>query len=183
MTFRPKTPLQLPPPVPPRKTPILLGLLWAELELYQAIQFLESRLEERSWRWMLSMKCSNRLRRMMPDYPANPELWIRFLSLNKSGPSASVKVEGPATIFQDVTLGPQTWSGDPRDGPTLAADSYVYPGARVLGQVRVGRAASVGPNCVVFWDVPDGSTVLPPEPTVIAGLRQPTPATVETPQK
>ncbi len=42
--------------------------------------------------------------------------------------------------------------------------------ARVLGAISIGSRCQIGPNCVIFRDLPDGSTVLPPEPVVLEGL-------------
>ncbi len=82
----------------------------------------------------------------------------------------TVKIEGECTIFQHVTLGPRTTGDDPEDGPTLCKHVFVYPGAKILGKVRIGSRTQIGPNCVVFKDIPEGSTVLPPEPMVLEGL-------------
>ncbi len=82
----------------------------------------------------------------------------------------TVVIDGPATVFQQVTLGPRGAPGGPGSGPRLGPYASIYPGARVLGKIRIGARAQVGPNCVVYRDLPDGSTVLPPEPMVLEGL-------------
>ena len=82
----------------------------------------------------------------------------------------TVTIAGECTIFQQVTLGPRTARGDPEDGPTLCEHVFVYPGAKIFGKVRIGSRAQIGPNCVIFKDVPEGSTVMPPEPIVLEGL-------------
>jgi len=79
-----------------------------------------------------------------------------------------VVIEGPATIFQQVTLGPR--GGSAADCPRLGSFAAVYPGARVLGAVEIGARAQIGPNCVVYRSLPAGTTVLPPEPVVLEGL-------------
>ncbi len=82
----------------------------------------------------------------------------------------TVVIDGPATVFQQVTLGPRGASGAPGSGPRLGPYASIYPGARVLGKIRIGARAQVGPNCVIYRSLPDGTTVLPPEPMVLEGL-------------
>ena len=36
--------------------------------------------------------------------------------------------------------------------------------------MAIGARTQIGPNAVLYRDVPEGSTVLPPEPTVLEGL-------------
>jgi serine O-acetyltransferase len=81
---------------------------------------------------------------------------------------AGVIIDGPATIFQSVTLGPR---GGPADEcPRLGSYAAVYPGACVLGAIEIGARAQIGPNCVIYRSLPAGTTVLPPEPVVLEGL-------------
>jgi serine O-acetyltransferase len=81
---------------------------------------------------------------------------------------AGVVIDGPATIFQQVTLGPR--GGGAEDCPRLGSFVAVYPGARILGRVDIGARAQIGPNCVIYRSLPAGTTVLPPEPVVLEGL-------------
>lgn len=81
-----------------------------------------------------------------------------------------VKTEGFCTVFQQVTLGARRADAWDSDSPTLGDQTFVYGGARVLGAIRVGERSQIGPNCVVFKSLADGSTVLPPEPRVLEGL-------------
>lgn len=71
-----------------------------------------------------------------------------------------VRIEGPAIVFQHVTLG-AAFSGDPaRDGaPTLGRWVLIGAGASVLGAVQVGDAVIIGAGAVVTRDVPTGSLV------------------------
>ena len=82
----------------------------------------------------------------------------------------TVVIQGPATIFQQVTLGPRGAAGAPGSGPRLGPYTSIYPGARVLGAIQLGARVQVGPNCVVYRSLADGTTVLPAEPTVLEGL-------------
>jgi serine O-acetyltransferase len=73
-------------------------------------------------------------------------------------------VIGPAVIgrnceiYQGVTLGVNK-SLDP-DVPTLGDRVYLAPGAKVLGNVKLGSDVCVGPNSVVVNSVPDRSVVI-----------------------
>ena len=66
-------------------------------------------------------------------------------------------------IFHDVTLGTGQIPGTPKIGSKVD----VYPGARVLGGVKIGDHSMVGANCVVTRDVPQDSVVVSPPSRVI----------------
>jgi serine O-acetyltransferase len=53
--------------------------------------------------------------------------------------------------------------------PVLEDGVQLGAGAVVVGGVRVGKGARIGPNAVVFRDVPAGSLVLAPQSRVIEG--------------
>ncbi len=80
----------------------------------------------------------------------------------------TVEIAGPATLFQQVTIGAR--GGARTRGPRLAPYTFVYAGARILGDLEIGERTQIGPNCVIYRDLPAGSTVLPPEPRVLEGL-------------
>jgi serine O-acetyltransferase len=44
--------------------------------------------------------------------------------------------------------------------PVIEDNVCIGPGARVLGRVRIGRGATIGPNAVVTRDVPSHCTVV-----------------------
>ncbi len=46
--------------------------------------------------------------------------------------------------------------------PVIEDDVTLWPGCKVLGPVRVGRGAHIGPNAVVIHDVPEGGRVVAP---------------------
>jgi len=70
------------------------------------------------------------------------------------------------TIYQGVTLGTAN-DFTPSKAPKLGDRVSVAAGAMVLGKVTVGDGAQIGPNTVVFTDVPAGATVFTPPPRVI----------------
>ncbi|MFT4156835.1 MAG: serine acetyltransferase [Microbacterium sp.] len=75
-------------------------------------------------------------------------------------------VVNPATVIgsnvmirQGVTLGNRRES---TDCPTIGDDVEIGVGAVIIGAVTVGAGAKIGPNAVVFRDVPAGAIVLSP---------------------
>lgn len=63
--------------------------------------------------------------------------------------------------------------GKGRGWPSLADEVYVGAGAKIMGNVSVGRRAQIGANAVVMTDVPEGAVVMPPECRIISKLRMP----------
>jgi serine O-acetyltransferase len=61
-------------------------------------------------------------------------------------------------IMQQVTLGGRQLGVN--EAPIIEDDVYIGAGAKVLGNVRIGRHAVVGANAVVTRDVPPGATVV-----------------------
>lgn len=71
----------------------------------------------------------------------------------------TAEVGNDVTLYHGVTLGGTSLSKGKRH-PTLEDGVLVGAGAKVLGPVTVGEAASVGANSVVIGDVPPGMTVV-----------------------
>jgi serine O-acetyltransferase len=61
-------------------------------------------------------------------------------------------------ISQGVTIG-QANRGRNKGYPTLGDNVYIGPGAKIVGNVRVGNNVAIGANSVVTRDVPDDSVV------------------------
>lgn len=57
--------------------------------------------------------------------------------------------------------------GGGREAPILGDRVEVGAGAAIIGAVRIGSDAMIGPNAVVMSDVPDGAIVMPPIPRII----------------
>ena len=68
-------------------------------------------------------------------------------------------VEDDCTLYQGVTLG-GTGKRQGKRHPTLGQGCVVGAGAKVLGDIRLGRNVKVGAGSVVVRDVPDHSTVV-----------------------
>lgn len=62
------------------------------------------------------------------------------------------------TIFNGVTLG-MKFSGEKKGCPQIGNHVKIYPGARVIGNIKVGNHVVIGANSVVVDDVPDYSVV------------------------
>lgn len=62
------------------------------------------------------------------------------------------------TIMQQVTLGGKNKGGNV--APIIESDVYIGAGAKVLGEVRIGRGAVIGANAVITKDVSANTTVV-----------------------
>ncbi len=69
---------------------------------------------------------------------------------------ARVKIGRKVFIAQGVTIGGRTGRANP---PTIEDEVYVATGAKVLGDIVVGRGSVIGANAVVLHDVPPRSIV------------------------
>jgi serine O-acetyltransferase len=84
-------------------------------------------------------------------------------------------VIGPdCTIYQQVTVGGRR-AGDQarRAYPRLANDVLVFAGAKIMGEIEIGRGAIIGANAVVLQDVPAGCTAVGVPARVIAPAAEP----------
>lgn len=84
----------------------------------------------------------------------------------------TAEIGNNVTLYQGVTLGGTGFARGKRH-PTLEDDVVIGSGAKLLGPIRVGRAAKVGANSVVIHDVPPSSTVVgnPGHPVRVGGRR------------
>ena len=62
------------------------------------------------------------------------------------------------TVMQQATIGDK--NSNESVAPIISDDVYVGAGARVLGDVRIGRGVVIGANAVVTRDIPAGATVV-----------------------
>lgn len=72
---------------------------------------------------------------------------------------SKTKIGRRVTVMQQVTLGGKNPGGE-NVAPVIEDDVYIGAGAKILGNVRVGRGAVVGANAVVTRDVPPYCTVV-----------------------
>jgi serine O-acetyltransferase len=68
-------------------------------------------------------------------------------------------IEDDCQLYHGVTLGGRGTS-DVKRHPTLLKGAYVGAGAKVLGNITLGRNCKVGANAVVLIDVPDNATAV-----------------------
>lgn len=81
------------------------------------------------------------------------------------------------TVMQQVTIGGKNPGGEDA-APVIEDDVYIGTGAKIIGNVRVGRGAVIGANAVVTRDVPPYATVVGANRIVIRGARRPEDARV-----
>ena len=65
-------------------------------------------------------------------------------------------------ICQQVTIGNDF--KDVHNCPIIEDDVEIYPGAKIIGKITVGRGAKIGANAVVNFDVPEGAVVVAEKP-------------------
>ncbi|NPA10893.1 MAG: serine O-acetyltransferase [Epsilonproteobacteria bacterium] len=63
------------------------------------------------------------------------------------------------TIYQGVTLGGVSLNPGKRH-PTIEKDCIIGAGAKILGNITIGKGSKIGANSVVVKDVPENSTVV-----------------------
>lgn len=68
------------------------------------------------------------------------------------------KIGKNVNISHNVTLG-QSNRGDKKGYPTIGDRVYIGPGAKIIGNVRIGNDVAIGANAVVTKDIPDGACV------------------------
>jgi serine O-acetyltransferase len=68
-------------------------------------------------------------------------------------------LEGNILIYQGVTLGGVSLDKGKRH-PTVKDGVVIGAGAKVLGNITIGRNSKIGANSVVIKDVPDNSTAI-----------------------
>lgn len=72
---------------------------------------------------------------------------------------ATCIIEDDVLIYQGVTLGGVSLDKGKRH-PTIRANSVIGSGAKVLGNIIIGKNGKVGANSVVIADVPKNSTAV-----------------------
>lgn len=63
-----------------------------------------------------------------------------------------------ATIFHQVTIGCDHRKAE--NVPVIGDNVTIYPGAKIFGKINIGDRVKIGPNAVVFFDVPSDTTVV-----------------------
>ncbi|NOQ30293.1 MAG: serine O-acetyltransferase [Helicobacteraceae bacterium] len=68
-------------------------------------------------------------------------------------------IEDGVVIYQGVTLGGVSLTDEKRH-PTIKENTVLGAGAKILGNITIGKNSKIGANSVVVRDVPDDSTAV-----------------------
>jgi serine O-acetyltransferase len=63
------------------------------------------------------------------------------------------------SISQGVTIG-VSGQGDKYGCPVIGDNTYIAPGAKVFGKIKVGKNVKIGANAVIHKDIPDNAIVV-----------------------
>lgn len=75
--------------------------------------------------------------------------------------SHRAKIGENVVIFHHVTIGSNTIKDSARKGSPIIGDSvYIGCGAKIIGNVEIGRNARIGANCIVTKDIPENSVAV-----------------------
>ena len=86
-------------------------------------------------------------------------------------PHGQVVIDGMTHIGRNVTLSPFVTIGlvaPELVGPTIGPASRIGTGAKVIGNITLGRNVVVGANSVVLADLPDGVTAVGAPARIVA---------------
>lgn len=87
---------------------------------------------------------------------------------------ANAVIGDECVIRQNVTIGTVSWERN-HEAPTLGRGVRIGCGAAIVGPVRIGDGAHIGPNVVIVTDVPAGAWVFANAPRTMM-MKNPTPA-------
>ena len=74
--------------------------------------------------------------------------------------SDKVKIGKNCVIYQQVTIDGELLPNDASGGaPTIGDNCYIYPGAKIIGDIEIGNNVFISPNAVIMKDVPSNSHV------------------------
>lgn len=75
--------------------------------------------------------------------------------------SNSAHIGKKCVIFQQVTIGSNMLKDSKNQGaPQLEDNVYIGAGAKLIGNIHIGKNARIGANCIVVKDVPDNSVAV-----------------------
>ena len=74
--------------------------------------------------------------------------------------SDKVKIGKNCVIYQQVTIDGELLPNDAAGGaPRIGDNCYIYPGAKIIGNIEIGDNVIISPNAVIIKDVPSNSYV------------------------
>lgn len=83
---------------------------------------------------------------------------IKFLHSGSIIIAQGVIIVKNCSIHNDVTIG-RSFSGNHFGVPKLGDNIVIFPGARIIGNIKIGSRSIVGANSVVINDVPSDVVV------------------------
>jgi serine O-acetyltransferase len=83
--------------------------------------------------------------------------------------TGDVKIGKNCVIFQQVTIQGDYLANSKFFGsPVIGNNCYIYPGAKIIGNITIGNNVIIGANTVVTQDIPDNSMVCVGKEKIIA---------------
>jgi len=70
-----------------------------------------------------------------------------------------VKVGENCVIYQQVTIDSALLPNNIKGSPQIGNNCYIYPGAKIIGNITIGDNVIITPNAVIQEDIPDNSNV------------------------
>ena len=70
-----------------------------------------------------------------------------------------VKVGENCVIYQQVTIDSALLPNNIKGSPKIGNNCYIYPGAKIIGNITIGDNVIITPNAVIQKDIPDNSNV------------------------
>ena len=93
---------------------------------------------------------------LRPGTEIGPGLYIVHTGVIRIHPE--VKIGKNLVIGNSVTIGVR---GDGYSGaPVIGDNVFIYTGAKVLGEIKIGNNVKIGANAVVLTDIPDNTTAV-----------------------
>lgn len=127
---------------------------WLAVALYRVARYLEGRGHRRAARWVAAANQRATGVHLEPDADLGPGLVIPF----PAGVSIAARAGRNLTVLAVGVLGPDEPAG-PERRPVLGDDVLVDHHAGVIGPVRVGSRARIGPGRLVTRDLMDEEEV------------------------
>ncbi len=71
-----------------------------------------------------------------------------------------VRIGKNSTIYQQVTIQSNTLHNLNSGSPTIGDNCYIYPGAKIIGDITIGNNVIIGPNAVIMQNIPDNTQAI-----------------------